>query len=412
MSLCSESDVTQTRTTEPVVDMMITTTYTASMHRFLGLLVAVVFSVLPSSIFAGPDDLREIDQSESALHSLPEEIQVHVTHFLDPQDLVLSFGPTSRAAHRILNEPSIQRRINLAFRLRQPFQHKQELGPVDFVHSLAFSPDGKRVATGGSAANMSVWNIENGQNVFSVKSPFRQSGIMSSLTVVAYAPHGQRIVSGARDGKVNVWNAGTGDLLNSLDGGCSYIEAVAFSKDSKRIVSGSDGKIKIWDANTGALIRSIQVESYVRSVAFSPDGNQIASGYLSRPVQIWNAFTGDLVQTLSETAGPVAYSTDGDLLATGTDDGTMRIWNTATWTEFRVLSGHEKTIRSVAFSTDGNQIVSGSNDKTARMWDVKTGKLIQILQGHEREVTSIAFSRDGLSLVTGSYDKKIKVWTR
>ncbi|MEZ2286042.1 protein kinase [Microcoleus sp.] len=232
---------------------------------------------------------------------------------------------------------------------------------------------------------------------------------------VAISPDGQTLVSGGGDNTIKIWNLATGNLIRTLSGHSSTVFSVAISPDGQTLVSGSvDKTIKIWNLATGNLIRTLSGHSStVFSVAISPDGQTLVSGSYDNTIKIWNLATGNLIRTLSGhsySVPDVAISPDGQTLVSGSVDDTIKIWNLATGNLIRTLSGHSYSVYSVAISPDGQTLVSGGGDNTIKIWNLATGNLIRTLSGHSNSVRSVAISPDGQTLVSGSDDKTIKIW--
>ena len=237
------------------------------------------------------------------------------------------------------------------------------------------------------------------------------------VTSVAYSPNGSRIASGSADDTVRIWNVATGEPVgHPLQGHTSLVTSVAYSPNGSRIASGSwDRTVRIWDAATGEPVGApLQGHAgVVDSVAYSPDGTHIVSGSWDKTVRIWDAATGGLVRTLAghtDKVFSVAYSPDGTHIVSGTWDNHVRIWNAATGGLVRTLAGHTDNVLSVAYSPDGKQIASGSEDRTVRIWDAATGALLHTLQGHTSLVSSVAYSPDGAQIASGSFDKTVRIW--
>jgi WD40 repeat protein len=286
-------------------------------------------------------------------------------------------------------------------------------GHTDQVHSVAFSPDGKRLASGSEDYTVKVWDMATGQQTLTLK------GHTGGISSVAFSPDGKRLASASWDETVKVWDAATGQETLTLQGHTGPVNSVAFSPDGKRLASAGGewnkpGEVKVWDAQTGRLTLTLQGHTgWVWSVAFSPNGQRLASASHDRTVRVWDLATGQQTLTLKgHTYGvsSVAFSPDGKRLASGSHDRTVRVWDLATGQETLTLKGHTEQVMSVAFSADGQRLASGSGDQTVKVWDMATGLETLTLKGHTREVSSVAFSPDGKRLASGSEDRMVKVW--
>jgi len=241
------------------------------------------------------------------------------------------------------------------------------------------------------------------------------SGHTGSVYSVAFSPDGRLLASGSSDWTIRLWDVGTGQVVRTLSRHTDSVYSVAFSPDGRLLASGSwDRTIRLWDVGTGQVVRTLSGHTYsVSSVAFSPDGRLLASGSDDRTIRLWDVGTGQVVRTLSGhtyLVNSVAFSPDGRLLASGSSDRTIRLWDVGTGQLVRTLSGHTDWVRSVAFSPDGRLLASGSWDRTIRLWDVGTGQVVRTLSGHTYSVNSVAFNPDGRLLASGSWDQTIRLW--
>src|SRR5262245_8775697 len=282
-------------------------------------------------------------------------------------------------------------------------------GHSDAVTSVAFSPGGKRLATGSSDRTVKLWDAATSQETLTLK------GHTSAVWSVAFSPDGKRLATGSQDHSVKLWDAATGQELLTLRGHSDSVQSVAFSPDGKRLATGGGaGTVKLWDAATGQELLTLKGPSEgIRSVAFSPDGKRLATGRADFTVKLWHADSGQELLTLKGHSGSVAsvaFSPDGKRLATGSVDRTVRLWDAGAGQELLTLKGHSGIVASVAFSPDGKRLATGSSDRTAKLWDAGAGQETLTLKAHHSYVPSVAFSPDGKRLATGSWDRTVKLW--
>ncbi|CAG7849907.1 SubName: Full=Uncharacterized protein {ECO:0000313/EMBL:CCA70337.1} [Serendipita indica DSM 11827] len=296
----------------------------------------------------------------------------------------------------------------------------QESTPHIYVSALAFTPKKSLMHIEGIKGYPNILSVTRGVEDTYPGLPKALRGHQGDVNAVAFSPDGSRIVSGSDDNTIRVWDTDTGQSLGEpLQGHEDSVVAVAFSPDGSQIVSGSlDKTLRLWDVATGEpLGEPLQGhEDGVMAVAFSPDGSQIVSGSSDNTLRLWDVATGEPLgeplQGHESEIWAVAFSPDGSQIVSGSRDKTLRLWDVATGEPLgEPLQGHESEIWAVAFSPDGSQIVSGSRDKTLRLWDVATGEpLGEPLQGHEGWVMAVAFSPDGSQIVSGSRDKTLRLW--
>ncbi|MCF4968572.1 trypsin-like peptidase domain-containing protein [Nostoc sp. CMAA1605] len=279
------------------------------------------------------------------------------------------------------------------------------------VESVAFSPDGRTLASGSHDNTIKIWNIATGQAIRTLNG----NSFSIVFNSVAFSPDGKTLASGSWDTTIKIWNVATGQEIRTITGYAPVMGSVAISPDGRTLVSSSfDKTIKIWNITTGQEIRTLNGHSsQVTSFAFSPDGRTLASGSVDSTIKIWNITTGKEIRTLNGHSGwvhSVAISPDGRTLASGSGDNTIKIWNITTGQEIRTLNGHSGKVFSVAISPDGKTLASGSSDNTIKIWNIATGQEIRTLNGHSDLVNSLAFSPDGKTLASGSRDATIKIW--
>jgi WD40 repeat protein len=271
--------------------------------------------------------------------------------------------------------------------------------------SVAFSPDGRRLVLAGTDDDVKVWDPATGRRVLTLKG----DGVCFGI---AFSPDGKRVAS-TSNGAVRVWDAATGKELLTCRGHDMWANGVAFSPDGTRLASaGEDHTVRVWDAATGKELLTCRGHAdAVRGVAFSPDGRHLASAGLDRTVRVWDAATGKEEVVLKGHTGMVtgvAFFPDGSRLVSAGWDGTVRVWAAAAQ-DARTLRGRG-VVASVAFSPDGRRLAAGGDDHRIRVWDVATGKEERTLPGHTESVLSVAFSPDGRRLASAGWDGTVKVW--
>ncbi|KAJ5712499.1 G-protein beta WD- 40 repeats containing protein [Penicillium malachiteum] len=345
-----------------------------------------------------PQYLKSFPKTESTWASLIQTLEGH-----SAQVLTVAFSPDGKQ----IASGSVDETIKLWDSTTGDLQRTLE-GHLDRVMTVAFSPDSKQIASGSVDKTIKLWDSTTGDLQKTLE------GHSSTVMTIAFSPDGKQIASGSMDETIKLWDSTTGDLQKTLEDYSAQVYTMAFPPDSKQIASGSGDKtIKLWDSTTGDL--EMTLEGHLRSVmtiAFSPDGKQIASGSGDETIKLWDGTTGDLQKTLEghlSAVMTIAFSPDGKQIASGSRDETIKLWDSTTGDLQKTLD-HSAQVLTVAFSPDGKQIASGSGDKTIKLWDSTTGDLQKTLEGHLDRVMTVAFSPDGKQIVSGSDDGTIKLW--
>jgi WD40 repeat protein/DNA-binding SARP family transcriptional activator len=300
------------------------------------------------------------------------------------------------------------------------------------VAALALSPDGSRIATGGSSGIAEAETLPTGhppgaetvdiRDASTGKLLLSLAGVPSPVHDLAYSPDGSRIVTGGDNGTALVWDARTGKRLFALPdpvSGGGFL-GVGFSPDGAKVATADAlGHLRIWNVDTRRLARTIRTGPPVCGVAWSPDGTEVGAGQCgsfnfssASASRVWNARTGRRVfETSGLPAGNVLqFSPDGRRLVTPTLSGTAEIWDVGSHRLVTTLTGHSGQVDAVAYSPNGRLVATGGTDGTARVWNARSGQSLLVLRGDTATVDAVEFTPDSRRLVTTSEDGSVRVW--
>jgi WD40 repeat protein len=285
----------------------------------------------------------------------------------------------------------------------------------DNAFKVAFNRDGDRIASISRDGTARIWNLSGNQQ------PLILDG-EKDLRALEFSPDGKKVAIGGYANLVSIWDAVTGKRLQVFLGHSSQVASVSFSSDGQRIASSdAEGNVKIWDVNTGKESLSIHAHTNgVNGLAFSTDGKLLVTGGIDRAVKVWDTTIDQEACALRGTtwsgSAYVTFSPDGRYLACagapGSDgwDPAVYVWNMGSPGRPRRFSGFQNWVSAVAISPTGRFLAASSEEKTTRIWDLNTGKLVHILRGHTLGVTSLAWQPGEGSLATAGKDGKVILW--
>ena len=310
------------------------------------------------------------------------------------------------------------------------------------INAIQFSPDGTHIAVGSS---IGIW-------IYDLKTGKEIDMLLGRSQSIAFSPDGRFIASGG--GKfsfhgegLQLWETATGQKVE-LTNGYRSASALQFSEDGKTLVTleGWGDAIGRLDVETKeANVKNIEDRSWEKIKSrSSPEPyalthDKFAVGGQTGKIELWDTTTGKKLSTLSGHGGILPavedrlaiqenmrdemflpddgvhvlileFSPNGTRLASGSQDKTVRLWDTDTNAELAILQKHTGWTNALAFSADGKKLASGSTDKTVNLWDTDTGELIATFTGHLNGIVALSFSPDGSTLASGSTDGTIKFW--
>ncbi len=297
--------------------------------------------------------------------------------------------------------------------LGEPFFKTRVGNPGSGVLSVAFSPNGSALATGGVDQTIRLWDLTDPN-----QPPAVLASLESPILSLAFSPAGQQLAGAGAEPVVRVWDlTAPEEEPRQLSGHTEWVLSVAFSSDGQSLATGSiDQTVRLWNlADEEEEPAVLTRDSGVLSVAFSPDGQQLAAGGENGAVWLWDLTALDQTPLLlSGHQTPVlsmAFSPDGQTLAAGSEEGSVQVWNLSDLSQTAVvLNRHQNWVLSVAFSPDGSVLATGSADQTVQLWSLADLSQAPAVLNGQSNVWSVAFSPQGQRLAAGTAGGPIWLW--
>jgi WD40 repeat protein len=280
------------------------------------------------------------------------------------------------------------------------------------IFKLAISPDDKLVANSCADGRISIWQIDNGQNLIDIKAHD------SYVVGIVFTSDCKKLISSSMDRFIKIWDVATGVCLQSWQTSNSlYGLALNHNDRILACASGESGDILLWDIATGELLKSlIGHTAPVMSVAFQPNGTLLASSSYDSTIKLWDLATDECINTLTGHT-QIAFSVDfnplGTKLVSSSFDTSIKVWDVQTGCCLQTLQDHSRMVVAALFTPDGQKIISGSQDLTLRIWseiDLDNWQCTKALQGHQNNIWSIALDSRGETLISGDMSGVIKFW--
>ena len=284
-------------------------------------------------------------------------------------------------------------------------------GHTGSVNAVAFSPDGKRAASGDSS-NVRLWEVATGKEL--AKDDTHRDRVMA----VAFSPDGKYLASGSEDRKVILYDAATLRVVHTFRVHRADVRSVAFPRDGTRLVSADlSGGVYVWSIPDGKQLGRLPVANFGNVLSAVPINDKhvvlCPANDNSALIRSMDAKVVAVEKLAQHTAKVVsaAVSRDGKYLVTASQDHTLIRWDLATRKMTHQLRGHTAPVSSVAISPDGKLAVSGGVDLELKLWDLASGKAIRGLTGHTSTIWSVAVSPDGAYALSGSADGTMRLWS-
>ncbi|MEW6672968.1 MAG: PDZ domain-containing protein, partial [Thermodesulfobacteriota bacterium] len=289
-------------------------------------------------------------------------------------------------------------------------------GDSDAVYAVAFSPDGRYVLSGSANHTMKLWDVAALKEIRAFTASIKDD----LIDAVAFSPDGRYALSGASDRMLRLWDIASGGEVRAFGGHAGWVSAVVFSPDGRYALSGSwDATLKLWDVAGGKEVRSFPPAAATPAGRAGRRGAPVSQAapdkytpadVVPAPVQLAGDKLGMKMASFAGRISSVAFSPDGRYALSGNWGGILTIWDIATGREVGTFKGHTDRVNAVAFTSDGKSILSSARDNTIRLWDAASGRETKVFSGHRGDINSLAVSGNAAGFISGGSDGTVRRW--
>ena len=299
------------------------------------------------------------------------------------------------------------------------------IGDHGKIYAAALSPDNKLLAVGGYLAygrsadisnvgNIRLFNFQTGEIEWLLKG---HGNIINSL---AFSRDGRKLASGSYDKTARIWDLDTGKTIKVLKGHTNTVYAVSFSLDNRTILTGSaDKTLKLWNATTGSLIKTLSGHTdIVKAAVYTPDGRYILSGGYDKAIRLWDGYSGDFIKIMAtqlSNVSTLSVNPSGTKVVTGhgccESDSPNNVFSIPSGEKLTTFDKHGNIVIATAISPDGRTAATGGGtDNEIYTWDINTGETKQLMRGKGQKLWTVGFSKDGKTIAWGRKYKKYNLF--
>jgi WD40 repeat protein/tRNA A-37 threonylcarbamoyl transferase component Bud32 len=345
--------------------------------------------------------LQELQQPASKVNTTPQKKTVVLQGPLPIQAIPTSNAPQQKPPKSPAPLPRTRGEL-----LHTYTQHTAA------IYTLAWSPDGSKLASAGEDCQVCVWQALTGKTIFTYQ---KHTG---SVRALAWSPNSKYVASAGNDHTVQIWQAQDGQSFSTYQGHRRWVQALSWSPDAKLVASGdANGQVHLWNPRTGQQHLTYQQHhASIYALSFSPDGTLLASGDEDGAIHIWES-AGLSLRALctihQRKISALAWSPDGTLIASSSEDRkdhALHIWRATTGTQVAAYAAHQRMVNALAWSPANKRLASAGRDQTVQILDPQTGNTLFTYRGHTSSINALAWSPDGNTLASAGDERAVQVW--